>query len=204
VLYFSFRFKDYRFPLLCLWCGAIAFVSLTCIGSYFNLPQYDIHRATIILPPLAAGVVAFYHVHRSRLDPSLSVHRTVVICACVAMIYMAYTSIAVPLSVRTFIYYEDISDYDEALYEIDCVNFDPKMEKVKKLYLVPPLAIDDLETGLCYFAPSAVLIRGNPPPGEKEPGAYLLSYISKNDADRVYEPTVPSRHPHPYVQLKKE
>ena len=97
-----------------------------------------------------------------------------------------------------------MSDYDEALYKIDCVNFDPKMEKVKKLYILPPLAIDNLETGLCYFAPSAVLIRGNPPPGEKEPGTYLLSYLSDKEEARTYNGIVPSLHPRPYLQLKKE
>jgi hypothetical protein len=179
----------------------MAFVSLTCVGSYFNLAQYDIHRSMIILPPLAAGVVVFHHVYTSQ---SLGVHKAVVTCARLAMIYMAYTSIAVPLTVRTYIYHEDMSDYDEALYKIDCVNFDPKMEKVKKLYILPPLAIDNLETGLCYFAPSAALIRGNPPPGEKEPGTYLLSYLSDKEEARTYNGIVPSLHPRPYLQLKKE
>jgi hypothetical protein len=78
------------------------------------------------------------------------------------------------------------------------------MEKVKKLYMLPPLAIDNLETGLCYFAPSAVLIRGNPPPGEKEPGTYLLSDLKNNEADRTYDDIVPSLHPRPHLQLRKE
>jgi hypothetical protein len=204
VLYFSFKFRDYRFPLVCLWCVGIAFASLTFIGSYFNLPQYDIHRATIILPPLAAGVVLFYHFHKPPADTSVLVHRAVVTCASVAMIYMVCTGIAVPLTIRTFVYAMNLTDYDEALYKIDCLNFDPKMEKMKKLYIVPPLDINDLETGLCYFSPSTVLIRGTPPPGEKEPGTYLLSYRIKYPEERAYSEIVPSRYPPPYLQLKPE
>ena len=204
VLYFSFRFRDYRFPLLCLWCIGIAFASLTCLGSNFNLPQFDIHRAMIILPPLAAGVVIFYHVYGSQWNPSMWVHKTLMTCACFAMIYMACTSIAVPLTARTFVYYHDLSDNDEALYKIDCINFDPKMEKLKTIYIVPPLRIDELELGLQYFSPSAVVIRGNPPPGEKEPGTYLLSYLRTNEADRVPDVMIPSLRPRPHLQLKKE
>jgi membrane protein CcdC involved in cytochrome C biogenesis len=206
VLYFSFRFRDYRFPLLCLWCIAMVFVSLTSLGSNFNLPQFDVHRAIIILPPLAAGVVVFYHVYISRLNPSVWVHRTIVTCACFAMIYMIYTGLAVPLTVRTYVYYHDVSDCDEALYKIDCLNFDPKMEKLKKLYILPPLRIEDLELGLQYFAPSAEVIRDNPPPGEKEPGTYLLSYLSdkEKEEDRIHIPMIPSWHARPYLQLKKE
>jgi len=204
VLYFSCRFRDYRFPLLCFWCLGIVFVSLTFVGSNFNLPQYNIQRSMFILPPLAAGVVLFYHVYSPRLDPSLWAHKTVVLCSCCAMVYMICTSIAIPFTVRNYIFYEDISDYDEALYKIDCVNHDPKMQKVKKLYIVPPLRIDNLETGLDYFSPSAVIVRSNPPPGEKEAGTYLLSYGSDKEEDRMYDPIVPSLHPRPYLQLKAE
>jgi len=202
VLYFSFKFRDYRFPVLCIWCIAVAFVSLTSLGSNFNLPQFDIHRAMIILPPLAAGVVLFYHVYGWKLEPAS--HRTILACACLSMIYMACTSIPVPLTIRTFVYHHDISDSDEALYEIDCLNFNPKMEKLKKLYIVPPLRIDDLEVGLQYFAPSAVVLHGNPPPGEREPGTYLLSYRSDNPEDRVLDVMMPSKHPRPFLQLKPE
>jgi len=204
VLYFSFRFRDYRFPLLGLWCLVIAFLSLTFVGSYFNLPQFDIHRSIIILPPLAAGVVIFYHVHGARLDSSWPIHRSVVVFACFSMVYMICTSIAVPLTVRTYIFDRDASDYDEGLYKIDCVNFGSRQEKIKKLYMAPPLEIDDLETGLVYFAPTVKLIRENPPAGEKEPGAYVLSYIHSNEADRAYSRIVPSKSPRPYLQLKEE
>ena len=204
VLYFSFKFRDYRFPILCVWCIGVSFVSLTCLGSNFNLPQFDIHRAMIILPPLAAGVVVFYHVYSPQFSPSPWVHRTVVACACVAMIYIVCASAAVPLAVRNFVYYHEVSDCDEALYDVDCLNFDPKMEKVKKIYIVPPLRIDDLGIGLEYFSPSAVVIHGNPPPGEKDPGAYVLSYRSDNMTDRVSDIMMPSRHPRPYLQLKPE
>jgi hypothetical protein len=204
VCYFSFKYRDYRFPLLGVWCAAIALLSLTCIGSNFNSPQFDIHRAIFILPPLAAGAVVFYHVYGSRLDPSRRLHPTIMICARVAMVYMIYTGAAFPWTERTYIYHRNMTDYDEALYKIDCVNFDPKMKKIAKLYIVPPLEIGDLETGLAYFAPSAVLIRGNPPPGEKQPGAYLLSYLSDNEEDRKYDVRMPSRHARPYLQLKPE
>ena len=78
------------------------------------------------------------------------------------------------------------------------------MEKLKKLYIVPPLRIDDLEVGLQYFAPSAVVLHGNPPPGEREPGTYLLSYRSDNPEDRVLDVMMPSKHPRPFLQLKPE
>lgn len=204
VLYISFKFRDYRFPLLSLWCLAIAFVSLTFVGSYFNLPQFDIHRSMIILPPLAAGVVVFYHIHGSRLDASWPIHRSVVAFVCVSMIYMVCTGGAVPLTVRIYIYDDDIRNYDEALYRIQCVNFGSKKEKIKKLYLVPPLKIDDLETGLVYFAPTVELIRGNPPPGEKEPGAYVLSFLKGREADLPFDRIIPSQHARPYLQLKEE
>ncbi len=205
VLYFSFRFRDYRFPLLCLWCLAVAFVSLTFVGSFFNLPQFDMHRSIFILPPLAAGVVAFYCIYRSQLDSSLRVHRTLMACASVCHdLSMICTSIAVPLTVRTYIYDDDIRNYDEALYKIDCMNSGSKEGKIKKLYLAPPLKIDDLETGLVYFAPTVELIRGNPPPGEKEAGTYVLSFLKGKEAEEPVNRIVPSEHQRPYLQLKEE
>jgi hypothetical protein len=203
-LYFSFKFRDYRFPFLCLWCVAMAFMSLTLAGSNFNLPQYDVQRSMVVLPSLAAGVVVFYHVFSSQGGSLSLIPPNVRIVACVAMIYMICTGIAVPLTIRVFIYDEPMSDFDEAIYKIDCVNYAAKGEAIKKLYIVPPLKIDYLETGLVYFSPSTVVIRGSPPPGEKEAGTYLLSYLSDNEEDRLYDPIIPSLHPRPYLQLKKE
>ena len=104
VLYFSFKFRDYRFPLLCLWCLVDCVPEFDLRGFLFQPPAIRYSSVNLILPPLAAGVVLFYHVYSSRLDPSLWIHRTLVVCACCAMIYMICTSIAVPLTVRTYIY----------------------------------------------------------------------------------------------------
>jgi hypothetical protein len=202
--YFSLKYRDYRFPLLCMWCVAMAFASLTCVGSNFNLPQFDIHRSMFILPPLAAGVVLFYQAYRPTEDSLPGLHRAILTSACFAMLYMVCTGAAIPFAVRTYIYEREMTDYDEALYKIDCLNFNSRPQKITKIYILPPLKIDDLETGLVYFAPSAMVVRGNPPVGEKEPGAYLLSYLSKNEEDRAYDVIVPSRHPRPYLQLKQE
>jgi hypothetical protein len=204
VLYFSLRFRDYRFVALVTWALVMVFASLACVGSFFNLAQFDVHRAIFILPPLALGVVLFYHVYRARLEADAGGDRTILFCAQLAMTIMIYTSLAIPMSVRTYIYHRELNDYDEALYLIDCANWNPAMKKVAKVYIVPPLDIADLETGLTYFSPEAVVVRGAPPPGEKEPGAYVLSYVSSDENDRLYNPIIPSRHPRPYLQLKPE
>ncbi len=204
VLYFSFRFRDLKFPLMCLWCIGIAMTGITFVGSNFNLPQFDIHRSIMVLPALAAGVVLFYHAFSSRLEPAHGAHRAMTFLAGLSMAYMIWTSLAVPLANRTYVYQRDMTDYDEALYKIDCVNYDSGPGTVKKVYLVAPLRIDDLETGLGYFAPGAVVVRSAPPPGEKEAGAYTLSYLAPNTSDPIKNPIIPSKSPRPYLVLKPE
>jgi hypothetical protein len=202
-LYFSFRFRDFKFPLVCLWALGMALTSITFVGSNFNLPQFDIHRSMMAIPVLAAGVVLFYHAFSDRLSVTSGGHRVLMTIAGFCMAYMVWTSIAVPLTNRTYVYPRDVTDYDEALYKIDCTNYQ-KPGSIKKIYLVPPLRIDDLETGLGYFAPEAVVVRAEPPPGEKGAGAYLLSYLPPNTTTPTKDPIIPSKRPRPYLELKGE
>ncbi len=61
----------------------------------------------------------------------------------------------------------------------------------------------DVRIGLRYFAPDAVVTFGNPPERQL-PGAYVISYLKKDPADRFDDEIAASRHPRPFIRLEKE
>ena len=62
----------------------------------------------------------------------------------------------------------------------------------------------DIEPGLRYFAPLAVVARAAPPPGEKKPGNWVFSYVKTNPDDRFQDEVIPSRHPRPFLRMAPE
>ena len=53
----SWRFREVRYGIVCVWALAVAFLSVALYGSSFSFPNRDIERALIIIPPLMVGAV---------------------------------------------------------------------------------------------------------------------------------------------------
>jgi hypothetical protein len=199
----AWRQRDLRFAAVCAWSVAVAYVSLTFVGSNLNFPNHDIHRAMIIIPPLVVSMAYLLWRHLSeRPNPDATVP-VVRLLAAASMAYLIFTSVFTTVLVRNFFSLGTIDDYDEAFAKINQVVHDPAAPPIDHIYLVPPLEID-LETGLAYFAPKAVVVRSAPPKGEKKPGNWVFSYIKTNPDDRFEDEVVPSIHPRPFLRMVPE
>jgi hypothetical protein len=203
VLLLCWRRREYRFPLVCLWCAAITACSLTFLGSAMRSPAYDVQRALIILPPLTLGVVFLLRSYLSEIYSQPALREAVTAILCICMIYMVYTSISVPLMVRTYFDVNYMKDNEEALVDINALIASHPAELPKRIYLVPPLNFDP-EPTMHYLLPGVEIIRGNPPAGKKIPGTYIFSYRSGDTHDDVSNEDVPSWNPRPRLKLEKE
>ena len=120
---------------------------------------------------------------------------------CSSIVYMIVTGIQIPFIEQPFLPYGVCWDFQEALADINRVNFNPALPKPRRIYVVPPLAIDG--TLFTYFDPAVTVIPTAPPTGEKIPGTYIFSYINPK-GNRDWDEIVPSRHPRPVVKMEME
>jgi hypothetical protein len=195
------RFREYRYAVVCAWAVAIAYLSVALNGSDFAFPNRDIQRAMIIIPPLTLGAVFLLIRHMSASPESKAASGTIKSFMYLSMGYMVFTGIFTVFLVRNFFGQPMPNDEDEALVFINKLVNSSEVQPTK-FYLIPPMGID-LGPGLQYFAPDAKWDRANPPAGEKIPGVYVLSYI-KETADRFDDEVAPSRHPRPFLKMEKE
>jgi len=202
-LYLAWRYREYRYAAICLWSAAMAYASLTFVGSNLNFPSHDIHRAMIIIPPLTLGAVLLLLRYVSESPGAHSTLGTIRFFLSLSMVYMVFTGVCVVFLVRSFFALGMEEDYDEVFAKVNQVIHTPGAPRLMRIYLVPPLEID-MESGLRYFAPGAVVIRAVPPVGEKFPGTYVFSYFKRNAADRFDDEVVPSRHPRPFIKMAEE
>src|ERR1019366_6807142 len=199
----AWRYLDVRFAAILAWAGAVACASLPFVGSNRNFPNYDIHRAMVILPPLTVASVLLLNRFVAGLGnpaPALSFIRW---AGGLSVVYMVFTAVFTVLLVRNFFAEQMVDDFDEAMSMINQVVHAPGARPIARVYLVPPLEMD-IELGLRYFAPDSVVVRHAPPPGEKKPGNWVFSYIKKSPDDRFQNEVKPSLHPRPYLRLQPE
>jgi hypothetical protein len=112
---------------------------------------------------------------------------------------MVFTGIFTVLLVRSFFGATVLDDEDEAFAMVNRLVHSSEVQP-RLFYMTPPMDIN-LAPGLQYFAPDARVVRATPPPGEKIPGVYVLSYLKK---DRFDDELVPSRNPRPFLKLEQE
>jgi len=177
VLCLGVKRRDWRAPLVFLWCCAVVAASLTMLGSFFDKPHYDVHRSMIILPIIAAGIAMFYAGNFSGHPNARIIERV----AAYSMVYMIYTSASFPLLNRWYFYRTEMSDLDEAALRISEVAHDPRLPPIKDLCIDPAVKLNDfdLKGSLEYFFPEAKFTSNATPIPWL--GSYILEY---NDRPR--------------------
>jgi len=203
ILMHSLRRKDYRVLALCLWAGATLVLSLVLKGYWQRVPEIDIQRAMVVLPPLGLAVVLYASAHARDL-PDGSVSRGLVVSA---IVFMLLGSVYLPLIRRVpRAYYPfAVTDREEAAMLV----VDTAGQGAKTVYLLPPLYFP-LEEPLRYFSPGTLVFRGVPPRGEHRPGVYLISYTgqepyrAEDPYARFADHPVRYRNPGPTLGIKPE
>jgi len=199
-LYFSLRRKDFRFLALCLWAAATVGISLTLKGYCWRPPEFDIHRAMVILPPLSLAVALYLADYWKQIAAkgSDSILRTLIIGVIALMVLNTIYLPFIRRSPRS--YFRDVmTDTEEAILLV----IHHAAPNPKRIYLIPPFNCE-LEDGLQYFSPDTNVVRDNPPPGEHDPNTYLISFISTNPDDHAWDDFARHTHPRPFLQIKPE
>jgi len=199
-LYLSLLQKDFRFLALCVWAAGTVGVSLTLKGYCWRPPEFDIHRAMIILPPLSLAFTLYLASYWKQFTAktSTAVLRTLIIGVIVLMVLNTFYLPFIRRAPRAF-YPELMTDTEEAtLLVIHNTAPNPK-----RIYLIPPFNTS-LEDSLQYFSPDTEVVHNNPPPGEHLPNTYLISFISINPDDHAWDMFVRHLHPRPFLQIKPE
>ncbi|HEY4989056.1 MAG TPA: hypothetical protein VII09_04575 [Opitutaceae bacterium] len=202
-LYISWRLREGRFPAICLWAIAMAFVSLTFVGSNVNVPAYDLHRALIILPPLALGIVILLARTLERPDLADSTRKGMKLAMGFSMAYMVFAGVCTVFLVRTLYGPQTLDDYDEVCADLNQLVLSPKTVRPIRIYLLPPLE-KNLAYAMWFFEPDGAAYAATPPVGERVPGTYIFSYRVKDPKDRFDDTVAPSRHPRPFIQVEDE
>jgi len=200
ILYASLRQKDFRFLLLVLWSIGVVFFALALQGYCWGVPEWDLHRAMIILPPLSLAVTLYLASYWKAFIPSQYdfAFRGLIIGVLLLLILNA---IYLPLIRRgprgsTI---DVINDQEEATLLV--VNHSGPPPKL--IYVIPDNLV--LEDGLQYFSPETKVIHGPPPAGEHSEGAFVLSFIHPDDPEsRYWDQFARHTHPRPFLQMKPE
>ena len=203
ILMHSLRRKDYRVLGLCLWAGATLVLSLALKGYWQRVPEIDIQRAMVVLPPLSVALVLYVSAHAQEF-PDGRVKRGLLVSG---VLFMLLGSAYVPLIRRVpRAYYPfAVTDREEAAMLV--VN--TAGQGAKTVYLLPPLYFP-LEEPLRYFSPGTRVVRGFPPGGEHRPGVYVISYIgvepyrAEDPYARFADHPVRYRHPGPTIGISPE
>jgi hypothetical protein len=199
----SWRSREYRYPAICLWALAVVGASLTFQGSNVNIPRHDIHRAMIIIPPLALGTVLLGLRYLAEEPGDGGRFRAARVYLRLSMVYMVLTGVSVVFLMRTFLSINRPDDEDEAFDKIYAVIRTQGAAQMKRIYIVPPLDLD-IEYGLQYFCPDAVVVRQAPPEGEKLPGTWVLAFLRTKPDERLQDDYVHSQNPRPYLKMERE
>jgi len=200
ILYASLRQKDFRFLLLFLWSLGVIILALTLKGYFQREPEFDIHRAMIILPPLSLAVTLYLARYWKAYIPSRYDYapRGLIIGILVLLILNAVYLPLIRRGPRSF-FPNQMSDQEEAtLLVMQHPGPSPTL-----IYVIP--ATFGLDDSLQYFSPETRVVHGPPPVGEHLIGAYVISYIHPDDNDsRKFNRLARHLHPRPFLQMTAE
>ncbi len=205
VVIHSLRRRDYRILAVCVWALVTVAVSLLMRGYWRRVPEFDIQRAMVILPPLSLALV----VYAASLWPPIAsgYERAFRIAAASAILFMLLNASYLPLirrAPRAYVPFA-ITDKEEATMLV----VGAAGGKARTVYVVPPLFLH-LEDTLLYFSPATQVVRGSPPAGEHLPGNYVITFSSPElfvpeDAyAQFFEHPVRSSRPRPYLRISAE
>ncbi len=205
VLIDSLRRRDYRILSVCAWALATVALSLLMRGYWRRVPEFDIQRAMVILPPLSLALV----VYAASLWPPITggYERAFRIAAASAVLFMLLNASYLPLirrAPRAYVPFA-VTDKEEATMLVVGVAGGP----ARTVYVLPPLFIH-LEDTLQYFSPATRVVRGPPPAGEHLPGNYVIAYSSpelfvpEDTYSQFSEHPVRSSRPRPYLRISAE
>jgi hypothetical protein len=199
-LYLGWRHRDHRFLLLCGWAVGTVGAAIALKGWCWSPPQFDLHRAMVILPLVSLGVVLVLERYAGDAFRSEVTRRIITFVLVGSLLFMVLKGAPVPFLERSpDVLGENLDDLEEALITLDALN--SARHPLTRIYLAPPLDVN-LEWGLVYLRPEATVIRGEPPPDEKSPGSYVLSFRSTNFADHIWTRDIPSYQRRPYLQIR--
>jgi len=200
-LYLSLIRRHMAFPFVLCWGLATTLIAFTISGYNFDLPYFHTEKALVILPVYSLGSILVLSKYLSEQRDQKGAQNVAQVFFCSSIIYMIATGVQIPFMEQRFLPYGDDWNFQELLADINKVNFNPALPKPRRIYVVPPLDMDDAL--FRYFDPAVIVIHTAPPPGEKIPGTYIFSYINPK-GERWWDPIVPSRHPRPYVKMEME
>jgi hypothetical protein len=200
VLGHSIRRRDFRALLICAWAAGSVVMALALKGYCWRSPAFDIHRAMFILPVLSLMVALYVSEYWRQLAPG-SDERLLKAMIMTATLAMFLNSSYLPFIRRAPRAYEPalVSDEEEATMLVLAKAW----PNPKTIYFAPPLDcnLDDL---LYYLSPDTKIIRGSPPEGEHVQGNYVISFRSKELAERLPDDLVWHRNRRPYLKLVPE
>jgi hypothetical protein len=205
ILVHSLRSRDVRVPLLCLWAAATVALSLVLKGYSQRVPEFDVHRAMAILPPLSLAVVLY----ASRAGASFAGQHGAAFRGLIlsAILFMLLSSAYLPLIRRVPRAYipSETTDLEEATMLV-VRGPSPHADTV---YVAPPLFFR-LGDNLAYFSPDTRVVLGVPPSGEHRKGSYVISYagaepfVAEDPYAQFTEHPVRFSHPRPYLRMDPE
>jgi hypothetical protein len=206
ILIHSLRRRDYRVLWLCLWAAATVVLALALKGYWQRVPEIDVHRAMIILPPLSLALAMYVAANRdgSLAEKHERVLRGLLISG---ILFMLLNSAYLPLIRRVPRAYFPFGVTDKE--EASMLIVKGAARDAKVVYLVPPLYFP-LEDTLAYLSPGTQVVRGYPPSGEHQKGNYVISYIGKdpyvNEDPYARSADHPVRYSHsgPYLGISPE
>jgi len=199
ILLHSLRRGNIRVLLLGLWAGGTVVLALVLKGYWQRVPEFDLHRAMVVLPALSLALVLYL----AGLAGSPS-SRAILVCG---LLYMLLNAAGLPLLRRApRAYYPfEVTDAEEAaMLVVDHAGPDPRT-----IYLAPPLFFP-LETTLAYFRPAVRVVHAAPPPGEHQPGAYVVYYagtepfVGEDPTARYTDHPQRFAQPRPYLAIRPE
>jgi hypothetical protein len=186
--------------LLCLWAAATVAASLVLRGYCWRPPEFDVHRAMVILPPLSLALALYASAHWGSLVAA-GVERLAAGLVICAMAVVAANSLTLPFLhrvPRSFFPQETTDTEEAAVLVLRTARPNPRV-----IYIAPPLDCS-LEDMLSYLSPETKVVRGDPPKGEHAVGNYVLSFLNKDPASRFLDLTARHLNPRPFLRLDPE
>lgn len=199
----ALRKRDWRLPSVCLWALGTMALALLMRGYWRRVPEFDLQRAMVVLPPLSLALVLGFAAHgKPGQDSALA--RGALWSTILFMVLNAASLVAIRRAPRDYVPF-DVTDKEEATMLV--VN--AASSAAKTVYVVPPL-FTHLEDTLRYFSPSTRVVHGLPPAGEHVPGNFVITYAGSElfvaeDPYALYtEHPVRFSRPRPYLRIEPE
>jgi len=198
----SLRRRDRRVLALAAWAALTVVLALILRGYWQRVPEFDLHRAMVVLPPLSLAVALYFGEH----PEALAVPGAGRLVAC-TIAFMVLNALALPWLRRAprDYYPFAVTDNEEATeLVLDRPGPPPAI-----VYLAPPLDFP-LETTLAYFRPGTRVVHGPPPAGEHRPDACVVAYAGtepfapEDTGARAEDYPVRFSHPRPFLTLRPE